>query len=54
VEKLVKVEDYTNVFNADISFVIIVLTLSLLWKEQQTALITGGILYLVFTILWHY
>ena len=46
--------DYTNVLIADISFIIIVLTLSLLWKEQQAALITGGMLYFVLTILWHF
>ena len=43
-----------RVFTADISFVIIVLTLSLLWKEQQAALITGAMIYLSFTLLWHF
>jgi len=40
-------------FNFDIAVVIIFLTLSLLWKEQRAGLLTGAMIYLFFTMLWH-
>ena len=46
--------EQVGVFMADLSFITLMLTLSLLWKEQQLALISGSMIYLTFTLLWHF
>jgi len=41
-------------FTIDFSFVTLMLIVSLFWKEQQIGLIVCSILYLTFTLLWHF
>jgi len=46
--------EQVGIFTADLSFIIFMLTLSLLWKEQQLAIISGSMIYLIFTLMWHF
>ena len=50
----VRTEDFTNVLYADISILVVILLLTVLWKEQRVLMITGLALYSFSTFLWHY
>tara|TARA_Y100000356_G_scaffold65279_1_gene53532 strand:- start:245 stop:427 length:183 start_codon:yes stop_codon:yes gene_type:complete len=50
----VRTEDFTNVLYADISILVVILLLTVLWKEQRALMIAGLALYSFSTFLWHY
>ena len=50
----VRTEDFTNVLYADISILVVILLLTVLWKEQRVLMIAGLALYSFSTFLWHY
>ena len=46
--------DQIAMFTADMLLVVILFTVSIYWKEQRKGLIVFGLLYLFFTLLWHF
>ncbi len=53
-EQLVWTTDYTNVLIADTVIVILLLILSLLWREQRLGVFVGAMIYGFFATMWHY
>ena len=46
--------DQIAMFTADMLLVVILFIVSIFWKEQRKGLIVFGLLYLFFTLLWHF
>lgn len=46
--------DQVAMFTADMLLVVILFIVSILWKEQRKGLIVFGLLYLFFSLSWHF
>ncbi len=46
--------DQVAMFTADMLLVVILFIVSIVWKEQRKGLIVFGLLYLFFSLSWHF
>ena len=53
-KELVWTTDYTNVLIADISIIIVLMLLTVFWKDQRILMLVGTALYSFFTVMWHF
>ena len=53
-KELVWTTDYTNVLIADISIIIVLMLLTVFWKDQRILMFVGLSIYSFFTVLWHF